>query len=179
MKMIVKWFQNTYMNETTLFLKGAVVFLVGPFDDKLKGLAVIVIIDLILGINAAMRLHIFTWRELVVKMQKKILIYGCWIIMFNILDKVLGLPGAARSAMIFLLIGMEFVSATKNTARMGYGKLAKLMEGIYLSFMQGSGIPMEEIMAERDKEEEKKKLDASKGDVDKEKDEGGKRGGLS
>jgi len=112
-------------------------------------------------------------------MQKKIIVYGCWVVMFNIIDKVLGLPGAARNAVIFLLIGMEFVSATKNTARIGYNRLSRLMEGIYLTFMQGSGIPMEEIMAEREKEEAEEKEKALQGDTEKKKDEGGKRGGLS
>lgn len=178
MKVIMKWLHSAYVNDTMLFFKGAIVFLIGPFDEKLKGLAVIILVDLILGINAAIRLQVFTWKELFIKMQKKIIVYGCWVVMFNIIDKVLGLPGAARNAVIFLLIGMEFVSATKNTARIGYNRLSRLMEGIYLTFMQGSGIPMEEIIAEREKEEAEKKEKEAQGD-NKKKDEGGKRGGLS
>lgn len=175
----MKWYDKLFGwlyagGETSLFIKGALVFLIGPFDEKMKGLIIFIFIDLVLGINAAKKLMIFTWRELAVKMQKKLIVYACWIVMFNILDKILGLPGAARNAIILVLIAMELFSASKNTAKMGYGRLAKIMENLYLTFMQGTGIPMDEINAERQKEEEKKE----KPEETKE-DEGGKRGGLS
>jgi len=49
MKVIMKWLHSAYVNDTMLFFKGAIVFLIGPFDEKLKGLAVIILVDLILG----------------------------------------------------------------------------------------------------------------------------------
>jgi len=176
----MKWYDKLFGwlyagGETSLFIKGALVFLVGPFDDKMKGLVIFILIDLVLGINAAKKLMIFTWRELAIKMQKKLIVYACWIIMFNILDKILGLPGAARNAIILVLIAMELFSASKNTAKMGYGRLAKIMEGLYLTFMQGTGIPMDEINAEREKE----RIKEEEKQEPKEEDEGGKRGGLS
>lgn len=175
----MKWYDKIFGwlyagGETSLFIKGALVFLIGPFDDKMKGLVIFILIDLVLGINAAKKLMIFTWRDLAIKMQKKLIVYACWIVMFNILDKILGLPGAARNAIILVLIAMEFFSASKNTAKMGYGRLARIMESLYLTFMQGTGIPMDEIKAERDKENEQEE----KPKEEKE-DEGGKRGGLS
>lgn len=63
------------------------------------------------------------------------------------------------------------MSAAKNTGKLGYGKLSKVLEGIYLNFMQGTGIPMDEILEERKRQESDEEKD--------QKDEGGKRGGDS
>lgn len=171
MKTMEKWFGYLAGSDSFLFLKGAVVFLIGPMDDKLKGLAVVILVDLLLGINAAVKLRLFSWGELMVKMQKKVVVYGCWIVFFNAIDKALGLPSSGRNAIILVLIGMEFVSAAKNTGKLGYGRLAKVLEGVYLSFMQGTGIPMDEIMAERENDRKKQEEDK--------KDEGDRRGGES
>lgn len=171
MKAMEKWLGYLAGSDSLLFLKGALVFLIGPMDEKLTGLFVVFIVDLALGINAAMKLKVFGWGELVFKIQKKMLVYGCWIVFFNAIDKALGLPSSGRNAIIFVLIGMEFVSAAKNTGKLGYGKLSKVLEGIYLNFMQGTGIPMDEILEERKRQESDEEKD--------QKDEGGKRGGDS
>ena len=171
MKAMEKWLGYLAESESLLFLKGAIVFLIGPMDEKLTALLVVFVVDLALGTNAARRLKVFGWGELVLKLQKKMLVYGCWIVFFNAIDKALGLPSSGRNAIIFVLIGMEFVSAAKNTGKLGHGRLAKILEGIYLNFMQGAGIPMDEILEERKNQESDEEKD--------QKDEGGKRGGES
>lgn len=98
MKAMEKWLGYLAGSDSLLFLKGALVFLIGPMDEKLTGLFVVFIVDLALGINAAMKLKVFGWGELVFKIQKKMLVYGCWIVFLMPSTKLWGfqVPGEMR-----------------------------------------------------------------------------------
>lgn len=56
--------------------------------------------------------------------------------MFHAFDMIAGLPNSARWAVVVMLAGMELVSAAKNTAKLGHGKLADALEGVYLALMK-------------------------------------------
>lgn len=120
-----------YFGEFAIVLKGSLLFLIGPINAQLGYVAVAVLIDLMFGIRVAVKTKSFSWNIFVKKVSNKILIYAAWIALFNALDMVVGLPSTARTSVIVLLISMEILSASKNTAKLGYGKLAGLLENIY------------------------------------------------
>jgi len=141
---------NDYAGEVLLFLKGALLFLVGPLNAQLAYMFVAIGIDLFFGIKVASKEKTFSWNTLAVKVGNKVMIYGAWIAMFHVLDMVIGLPSTARNGVILLLISMEIMSASKNTAKLGYGKLATLLENIY--FVVSRDNPLALKKEEEDKE---------------------------
>jgi phage-related holin len=134
-----------HLGETLLILKGGLLFLIGPLNAQLAYVAVVIFIDLLFGMRVAAKEKVFSWRVLGSKVSNKLLIYGAWIAMFNALDMAIGLPNTARNAVILILISMEIFSASKNTAKLGYGKLASLMENVYFLITKDNPVaPKEE-----------------------------------
>lgn len=125
-------FVQDHTGETLLFLKGALLFLIGPLNAQLSYVVVAIFIDLMFGMRVAKKEKTFSWSLFSTKVSNKLLVYGAWVAMFNAVDMAAGLPSTARTAVIVVLIGMEITSASKNTAKLGYGRLARLMENIYL-----------------------------------------------
>ena len=122
---------HEHTGESLLFLKGGLLFLIGPLNAQLYYVFIALGIDLLFGIKVALKNKAFSWKVLSTKVSNKILVYGAWVALFNALDMVAGLPNTARSAVIMLLISMEIISASKNTAKLGYNRLADLLENIY------------------------------------------------
>lgn len=141
-----------YSGEALLFMKGALLFLIGPFNAQVYYVCVAIFIDLVFGMKVAAKEKVFSWRVFAGKVSNKILVYGAWIAMFNALDMVIGLPSTARNGVILLLISMEIISASKNTAKLGYGRLAELLENMY--FMVSKDSPFALKKDEEAKEEE-------------------------
>lgn len=56
--------------------------------------------------------------------------------MFHAFDMVTGLPNTARWSVIVMLLGMELLSAMKNTAQLGHGRLSDALEHVYLSLIK-------------------------------------------
>lgn len=119
--------------EPLMLIKGILIFLLGPIDLQLAYLLLAIGIDFAFGIQIAVRDKAFKWCILFQKLRQKIIVYTLWIIMFHAFDMVVGLPNSARWAVIVLLAGLEIMSAIKNTARLGYGRLADALEGLYLA----------------------------------------------
>lgn len=133
----MKQFLVTLFNtEPFVFVKGALLFLLGPLNLQLAYLLLAVAIDLVFGIQVARKEKTFKWSILLQKVRGKIFIYGLWISMFHAFDVIAGLPDSARWAVVVMLAGMELVSAAKNTAKLGHGKLADALEGVYLALMK-------------------------------------------
>mgnify|MGYP007123079479 CR=1 FL=1 len=56
--------------------------------------------------------------------------------MFHAFDMVTGLPNTARWSVIVMLMGMELLSAAKNTAKLGHGRLSDALEHVYLTLIK-------------------------------------------
>lgn len=131
---------ETYFGDFLIFFKGSLLFLIGPLNAQLGYLMLALLIDVIFGIKVARQNNTFSWNILSRKVGNKIIIYGAWIAMFNALDMVAGLPNTSRTAVIVVLVSMEILSSSKNTARLGYDRLAKLLENVYDLFAKDSPI---------------------------------------
>lgn len=81
--------------------------------------------------------------------------------MFHAFDMVAGLPDTARWALVVMFAGMELVSAAKNTAKLGHGKLADALEGLYLALMRSNPALKKVEQATVDKKSEDKSSDDS------------------
>jgi hypothetical protein len=121
-----------FFTEPLVWLKGAIIFIIGPLDLHLSYLLLAVSVDLVFGIQVALKQKDFTWSALISKFGKKLKIYILWMVMFHA-----GLPDTARWSLIVLLTGMEILSAIKNTSKLGYGRLADALENLYLSLLKG------------------------------------------
>lgn len=130
MPSIMKLFQD-HVGESMLLMKGSLLFLIGPLNAQLSYVVLAIVIDLLFGMRVAAKEKVFSWSVFTGKVGNKIFVYTAWISLFNALDMVAGLPNTARNAVILVLISMEIFSASKNTAKLGYGKLASLMENVY------------------------------------------------
>ncbi len=119
--------------EPFFWLKGSLIFLIGPIDLQLAYLLLAIAVDLVFGIQIAVKEHTFKWSILVRKLRQKLTVYILWIAMFHAFDMVTGLPNSARWAVVAMLAGLEIISAIKNTARLGHSKLADALEGLYLA----------------------------------------------
>jgi phage-related holin len=131
---------NLYHSDPFIFLKGALIFLLGPLDLQLAYLLIAVGIDLMFGIQVARKLNTFSWKVLFQKVRAKIIIYALWISMFHAFDMIAGLPNSARWAVVVMLAGMELMSAIKNTAKLGHGRLADALEALYLTLLSRHNI---------------------------------------
>lgn len=148
----------TALQEPFLWVKGGLIFLLGPVNLQLAYLFLAICIDLIFGIQIAVRDKAFSWKILFTKLRQKIIVYALWISMFNAFDMVTGLPNSARWAVIAMLVGLEIVSAIKNTARLGHNKLADALEGLYLALTRNQPHQVDENKAdEGGKQDEKSK----------------------
>lgn len=127
---------NLISAEPFLFVKGALLFFLGPLNFQLAYLLLAVGIDLVIGIEVARKEGTFKWTLLFGKVRQKIFVYSLWISMFHAFDMIAGMPDTARWAVVVMLGGMEILSAAKNTAKLGHGKLADALEGIYLALMR-------------------------------------------
>lgn len=127
---------NLISAEPFIFVKGALIFLLGPLNFQLAYLLLAVGIDLVIGIEVARKEGTFKWSVLFAKVRQKIFVYSLWISMFHAFDMMAGLPDTARWAVVVMLGGMEVLSAAKNTAKLGHGKLADALEGVYLALMR-------------------------------------------
>lgn len=129
---------NLFTTEPFLFLKGALIFMIGPLDVQLAYLFIAIGIDLLFGIQVARKEQSFRWFILLDKVRKKIFVYIMWISLFHAFGTILGLPDSARWSVILLLAGMEVVSAIKNTARLGHSRLSDALEGLYFSLVKNN-----------------------------------------
>lgn len=150
---------NLFTSEPFLFFKGALVFLIGPLNLQIAYLFLAIAVDLVFGIQVANKERTFKWSILFEKVRKKVFIYLLWISMFHAFDMIAGLPNSARWAVVVMLAGMEILSAIRNTAALGHGRLAEALERIYLSLSKDlspddSSIAPDAEAAERSKEEE-------------------------
>jgi phage-related holin len=134
---------SQYLGETLLVVKGGLLFLIGPLNAQLSYVAIAILIDLIFGICVAVKKKTFSAKVFTVKVTNKFFVYVAWIAMFHALDMVAGLPSTARNSVLFVLVSMEIVSASKNTAKLGYGKLASMLENVY--FLLQKENPAEKI----------------------------------
>lgn len=147
-----------FAGETLLFLKGSLLFLIGPLDAQLMYVGVALLIDLVFGVKVAKKEKTFSWKVFTTKVSNKVLIYVAWIAMFNAMDMVVGLPNTARTSVIVVLMSMEILSASKNTAKLGYGRLAELLENIYFVLSKENPVaPKKEDESEDVKEGSDKK----------------------
>jgi phage-related holin len=128
----------TTLQDPLLWVKGGLIFLIGPLNLQITYLLLALGIDLAFGIQIAVRNQTFRWRILFTKLRHKIMIYALWISMFHAFDMVTGLPDSARWAVIVLLAGLEMMSAIKNTARLGHNQLADSLERLYLSLAKSN-----------------------------------------
>lgn len=130
-----------FLQDPLLWFKGGLVFLIGPLNIQLAYLLLALGIDLIFGIQIALRDKTFQWKILFKKLKNKLMIYVLWIGMFHAFDMVAGLPDSARWSIIVLLAGLEIVSAIKNTAKLGHNQLAEGLERLYLSLAKTPKAP--------------------------------------
>lgn len=124
------------IGEPLIFLKGAIIFILGPINAQLAYLLLAVAIDIVFGVQLAVRQKEFSIKTLFVKVYRKLIVYALWLSMFNAFDMVAGLPNTARWALIVMLVGMELLSAAKNTAKLGHGKLSDAIEHVYLTLIK-------------------------------------------
>lgn len=122
--------------EPLLWLKGAIVFLIGPIDFHLAYLMLAMSVDLAFGVQLAVRERAFSWKKMYQKFGSKAKVYLLWIIMFHAFDMIAGLPDSARWSLILILVGMEIVSAIKNTSRLGHSDLAEALSNLYLTLIR-------------------------------------------
>jgi phage-related holin len=127
---------NLYHSDPFIFVKGMLLFLLGPLNLQLGYLLIAIAIDLVFGIQVAKKTKTFKWKLLFSKVRSKIVIYALWIAMFHAFDMIAGLPNSARWAVVVMLAGMELMSAAKNTAKLGHGKLADALEALYLTLLR-------------------------------------------
>lgn len=125
--------------EPLVYLKGALVFVLGPLTYHLAYLGVVILVDLFFGMRVAVKERTFKWKLMYTKVLTKVTTYAAIIVMFHALDQVIGLPDTARWSVIVILLGTEMVSAIKNTSKLGYGKLADQLENIYLTLIKQKG----------------------------------------
>lgn len=131
--------KDFFFSEPLLFLKGAVIFAIGPLNHQLSYLFVAMVIDLIFGIQVALKEKEFKFGTMVRKFGVKLLMYSLWLAMFHAFDMVAGLPDTGRWSLILVLVGLEIFSAIKNTSKLGYGALADALEKLYLSLARQKG----------------------------------------
>lgn len=129
------------LSEPFFYIKGILVFIIGPLNIQLSYLFLAVGIDLILGIQVSRKNNEFKWSILFSKVRKKLTAYILWIAMFHAFDMIAGLPNSARWAVIMSLAGLEIISATKNTAKLGHDRLADVIESVYLALTKTSVKP--------------------------------------
>jgi phage-related holin len=131
--------RSFFEQEPLLFLKGAVIFAIGPLNHQLSYLFIAMFIDLIFEGQVARKEGQFKLPSLMKKFWGKVFTYVLWIAMFHAFDGVTGLPDTARLSLIIALVGLEIVSATKNTAKLGHNKLAETLGNLYLSLTKNKG----------------------------------------
>lgn len=151
--------------EPFIFVKGALIFLIGPLDVQLAYLLLAVGIDLMFGIQVAKKEKIFKWNLLFTKVRKKIFIYAAWISMFHAFDMIAGLPNSARWAVVVMLAGMELVSAAKNTAKLGHGRLADALEGVYFALTKSQSTLKDAMVPPPDAAEKKEAAATKEGSL--------------
>lgn len=122
--------------EPMIFIKGIIVFLLGPLDLQLTYLFAVIVIDSMFGVQVAKKEKKFTWTLLASKLANKLLGYSLWIMMFHAFDMVAGLPDTSRWALITMLVGLEILSSIKNTAKLGHVKLAMQLEALYMAIVR-------------------------------------------
>lgn len=127
-----------FARDSFIFFKGSLIFLLGPLNLQLAYLLLAIGIDLSFGVEVAIKEKTFKWSIFFSKLRKKLFVYIMWISMFHAFDMIAGLPNTARWAVVVMLAGMELVSAAKNTARLGHGKLADALEGAYLALVKSN-----------------------------------------
>ena len=127
-----------FATDSFMFVKGSLIFLLGPLNLQLAYLLLAVGIDLVFGVEVARKEKTFKWSIFFTKVRKKLFVYIMWISMFHAFDMIAGLPNTARWAVVVMLAGMELVSAAKNTAKLGHGKLADALEGAYLALVKSN-----------------------------------------
>lgn len=130
-----RFLDNVIHSEPFVFLKGAIVFLIGPINHQLAYLGVVMVIDLIFGTMAAIKLKVFKWFVLFRKIRSKIIIYSLWIAAFHAFDKITEMSGDARLAVIVILTITEIISAIKNTAKAGHKELAESLLDTFRSLL--------------------------------------------
>jgi phage-related holin len=131
--------KHPFLQEPLLFSKGAIVFLIGPLDHQLSYLLIAMLVDLIFGIQVALREKKFSITILLHKFGVKLVTYGLWIVMFHAFDRIAGLPDTGRWSLILVLAGLEIVSAIKNTSKLGHSALAEALEKLYLTLSKKGG----------------------------------------
>lgn len=135
---------NLYHSDPFIFIKGILIFLIGPLNLQLGYLLIAVAIDLIFGIQVSRKEKTFKWKLLFTKVRSKFLFYALWISMFHAFDMITGLPNSARWAVIVMLAGMELMSAVKNTSKLGHNNMADALETLYLTLFKISNTTKDE-----------------------------------
>ncbi len=138
-----------FFGEPWIFLKGALVFILGPLSHQPAYLLVAIVVDLIFGIQVAIKTKTFRRKILFHKFGRKVSTYLLWIVMFHAFDMATGLPDTARWSLISILVGLEITSAIKNTTKLGYGVLAEAISALYLNFTKHKGGSTDEHPTQR------------------------------
>lgn len=140
---------NLFNSEPFVFLKGALIFLIGPINSQLAYLGIVIAFDLILGIRVAIKKKLFRWSILLRKLRTKIMIYSLWISIFHAFDIVADMSGSARWSVILALMGLEALSALKNTAKLGHKEIAEALGNAYLSLVSATTSAIVEEVEEK------------------------------
>lgn len=115
------------------------IFALGSINEQLAYLGIVMLIDLIFGIQVARKNKEFKWRTLWTKTRIKVFLYTLWIVMSHAFDQVAGLPDTARWSVLLVLAGLEILSAIKNTSKLGHSRLAEALENMYLALIKPKG----------------------------------------
>lgn len=129
-------FTSIISSEPFTFIKGALVFFIGPLSLQLAYFLIVILIDLFFGIQVARKEKQFSWKILFAKVKKKMIFYSLMIALFHALDMITGLPDTARISVVILLAGMEVLSTIKNTGKLGHQKVSLALEQLYMSLIR-------------------------------------------
>jgi phage-related holin len=131
--------KSFFFSEPFLLLRGAMVFALGPINHQIYYLALAMVVDLIFGIQVALKEKDFKFSTMINKFGAKVSLYSLWVVLFHAFDKISGLPDTGRWALILMLVGLEIFSAIKNTSKLGYTALADALEKLYLGLNKPKG----------------------------------------
>jgi len=113
-----------YLERILIIMQGILILLVGPLNAQLGYVALVLVMDLILGVMVARKNNIFQMKYFKAKTIEKLIVYTIWIIIGHSADIMINLPNVIRGVILFVMFSREFVSAAKHTGKLGYQDLA-------------------------------------------------------
>ncbi len=104
-------------------------YLFGGADEWFLGLLIVVILDYISGVIAAVICRTLSSRKGFSGILKKVLIF-CVVAVAHIIDRATGAGGVLRALTIGFLLANECISVLENAGRCGIPLPAKLMSAL-------------------------------------------------